>query len=243
MASDSSVVASVHLPTRRLPLAKEGWPFILPFVALGGILMVWTPWGALAFAPALFSIWFFRDPRRIPPEGDALLVSPADGRVVLIQPIHEPLFLKRNCTRVSIFMSPMNVHVNRMPRAGQVKNVRYSEGRFHVASKEIASKDNEQNAIHVRCDDGSEFMLVQIAGILARRIICDVRPGQQPRTADRIGLIRFGSRVDLYLPDDFEPCVSVGQKVAAGTTVVATQEPNDPSSRRPRNGVEGASRR
>lgn len=208
---------------RHWPIAREGLPFILPLGAAGGILTALSPWGAFALLPALFTAWFFRDPRRVPPQGDGLVLSPADGRVVLIQPMYEPEFLRRNCTRVSIFMSVLSVHVNRMPLPGQVKNVRYSEGKFHVATKPAASQQNEQNAIHIHGESGEEILVVQIAGILARRIVCDVRPGHILNPGDRLGLIRFGSRVDVYLPEDYDLRVKVGDRVRTARTVVAVR--------------------
>lgn len=206
------------------PIAPEGIPFLLPLGAVGALLTAWTPWGALAFLPAVFSAWFFRNPSRVPPSAPGLLISPADGKVVLVQAMHEPMFLRKNCVRVSIFMSPMDVHVNRMPLSGLVRNVRYTEGKFHIASKPIASQVNEQCAVHIESENGEDVMVVQIAGTLARRIVCDVRPGHTLKAGERFGLIRFGSRVDVYVPEEYDLSVTVGQRVKAGRTVIAVRK-------------------
>lgn len=162
---------------------------------------------------------FFRDPERIPPPGDRLVVSPADGKVVAVTPERETTFLDAPATRVSIFMSPLNVHVNRNPVSGTIRTVRHTPGRFRAAFADKASLDNERNAVVLEAG-GRRFVMVQIAGALARRIVCRVQPGDAVRRGERMGLIMFGSRVDLWLPPDVRPTVQLGDRVHAGTSVV-----------------------
>ena len=190
------------------------------FLVGGGLLLGFftRPWAALPFAMlAVFCLWFFRDPERTAPNGPGLAVSPADGKVVLIRP--EP----DGRTRMAIFLNVFDVHVNRSPIAGQVKSVKYKAGKFLVASEVAASVENEQNTLVVEGEGGSlEFS--QIAGLIARRIVCDKKPGDAVQRGERIGLIKFGSRVDLLFGPEWTLAVKVGERVTAGETVIAKKK-------------------
>jgi phosphatidylserine decarboxylase len=209
-----------------LSIAREGWPVI---AATAGVLGVVGLVGALAGHPAALAplgvalplcLWFFRDPERVPPSDERWIVSPADGRVVAVVEEDETRFLRGRATRVSIFMSPLDVHVNRHPVSGTVEAVRHTAGRFRAAFSDKASLDNERNAL-VLASGGRRYLLVQIAGALARRIVCHVSPGERVRRGERLGMIMFGSRVDLYLPPEVRPTVRVHERVRAGTSVLA----------------------
>jgi phosphatidylserine decarboxylase len=186
---------------------------------------VWVSGSATLLAA--FTVWFFRDPERRCPEGEGVVVAPADGRILSVEEVKEPLGLKGGALndaalRVSIFMSPLNVHVNRVPATGRVVQVDYRRGRFHNAAAERASLMNEHNAVLLEAErTGKRLLCVQVAGFLARRILCWIEPGQMVRAGERFGLIRFGSRVDLYLPPGTRVQVSPGQRVRAGETVIA----------------------
>ena len=203
-------------------IAKEGYPFILTGVALTAVAVV-AGWrfasGALGLA-ALAIAGFFRDPERRIPTGEGLVVSPADGRVVSIANVSSGSRFPDAATRVSIFLSPLDVHINRMPVAGRVEEVRYQPGKFLPAYKKEASEWNEQNSLKVIDPQERFFGVVQIAGVLARRIVCWVKPGDTLERGDRFGLIMFGSRTDLYLPRGCNLEVSEGQKVKGGETIV-----------------------
>jgi phosphatidylserine decarboxylase len=174
-----------------------------------------VPLGALA----LFTAWFFRDPERSVPSGDGLIIAPADGRVLLVEEVFEPRHLQAQALKLSIFMSPLDVHVNRIPLSGRIEGVHYQRGRFFNAAAERASLMNEHNALVIRSGE-HRLLCVQIAGFLARRIVCWVAPGQEVKTGERFGLIRFGSRVDLYLPPTARIELRPGQRTRAGETVV-----------------------
>jgi phosphatidylserine decarboxylase len=199
-------------------MVKDGFRFALPPLILGIVLMIFRWWwGAIFVALGLFVLYFFRDPeRRIPSEPGAV-VSPADGRIVEV--VDEPLG-DRPGKRISIFLSVFDVHVNRAPVAGQVSRVDYHRGAFMAAWKEKASRANEQNAITIATPAG-EMTFKQIAGWVARRILCWTRIGDEVRIGQRIGMIRFGSRVDVWLPVDAEILVQRGQHVAGGSTQIA----------------------
>jgi phosphatidylserine decarboxylase len=207
-------------------IAREGWPVI---TAATGVLGMVAVVGTLAGHPASlaplvvavgFCMWFFRDPERAAPADERLVVSPADGRVVAVVPEREDRFLGAPATRISIFMSPLDVHVNRNPVSGTVELVRHTAGRFRAAFKDKASLDNERNAV-VLTSGGRRYLMVQIAGALARRIVCRVAPGDRVRRGERFGMIMFGSRVDLFLPPDVVAVVRTGARVHAGTSVLA----------------------
>lgn len=190
------------------------------FLVGGGLLLGFftRPWAALPFAMlAVFCLWFFRDPERTAPNGPGLAVSPADGKVVLIRP--EP----DGRTRMAIFLNVFDVHVNRSPIAGQVKSVKYKAGKFLVASEVAASVENEQNTLVVE-GDGTSLEFSQIAGLIARRIVCDKKPGDAVQRGERIGLIKFGSRVDLLFGPEWTLAVKVGERVTAGETVIAKKK-------------------
>ena len=204
-------------------IAPEGYRFIAGAAAV--TLLAWI-FGAsllafLALAATLFLATFFRDPDRLTPPGDHLVTSPADGRVVaVLDGVREDRFLKRECRRVSVFMSPLDVHVNRVPVDGTVVEVCHRAGRFHAAFLDKSSELNEQNAVVVEGRNGERVLFVQIAGQLARRIVCRLSPGDRVRRGERYGMIMFGSRLDLYLPMTVALSVKVGDRVAGGTTVI-----------------------
>lgn len=204
-----------------IPVASEGWPFIVPLAAVTAILYLagWRNLGTVSLVLTLFVLFFFRDPERPVPQGDNIVVSPADGKVIVVKDVYEPEYLKRHVKQVSIFLSIFNVHVNRVPYGGRVEIVKYNPGRFLVASMDKASTDNEQTAVVI--DNGGRKILVkQIAGLIARRIVCYARPGDQLSTGERYGLIRFGSRVDIFLPIDTELKVKVGDRVKGARDVI-----------------------
>jgi phosphatidylserine decarboxylase len=210
-------------------VAREGIPFILIAAALAvgtfGLALMrrsWPLW-LLAFVLtiiALWVAWFFRDPERTGERGDALVVAPADGRIVMIADVDEPSFVHGNATRISIFMNIFNVHVNRYPVNGTVRYVHYNPGKFINAAADKASLDNEQMSVGL--DSGGRLVLVrQIAGAIARRIVTYSKEGDAARQGERFGLIRFGSRVDVFVPTNSKIRVKVGEKPVAGTTVLA----------------------
>jgi phosphatidylserine decarboxylase len=216
------------LDTIRLVLApphRAGWPFIgagVAVVIVGLFLSGWLVW--IGAALALFCLYFFRDPERVPPSRHGVVVAPADGRVVSVAPAVPPLELQLGAAprwRVGIFLSVLDVHVNRAPADGTVTCVAYRHGRFVSASLDKASDDNERNALAIRLPDGRDLAVVQIAGLVARRILCDVHEGDAVRAGERFGIIRFGSRTDTYLPEGTEPLVAVGQTMIGGETVIA----------------------
>lgn len=197
---------------------------------LGTVAVVGTLAGhALAIVPLVlavgFCLWFFRDPERAAPAGDGLVISPADGRIVAVVPEREERYLHALATRVSIFMSPLDVHVNRSPVTGTVRQVQHTEGKFRAAFSDKSSLDNERNAVVLE-SGGKRFLMVQIAGALARRIVCHVAPGDRLECGQRFGMIMFGSRVDVFLPPGVQPTVSKGERVRAGLSVLGrVQEP------------------
>jgi phosphatidylserine decarboxylase len=211
------------------PPHPAGRPFILGglvAIVLGLIFAHWLFWLGLIFT--LFSLFFFRDPMRVPPPRLSAVVAPADGRVVSVAPAVPPAELGLGTGprwRVSIFLSVLNVHVNRVPADGTVTRIAYRHGAFVNASLDKASEANERNAIALRIADGREMAVVQIAGLIARRIICTLREGDRVSAGDRFGIIRFGSRTDLYLPEGVRPLVAEGQTMIGGETVIADLAP------------------
>ena len=199
----------------RLPIASEGWPLILPLFAVAGlcVLLHWRAAAAAALALALFVTWFFRDPARAIPDDPAAIVSPADGRVIEIA-------TGAGGARISIFLSIFNVHVNRTPVAGEVVEVVRRPGKFLAAWKHEASSDNAQAAVTVRTPRG-DVRFVQVTGLIARRIVCHLAPGDRVERGERYGLIRFGSRVDLLLPPGAEPAVRIGDRLRGGADIIA----------------------
>jgi phosphatidylserine decarboxylase len=207
------------------PMHPEGIKFVAIFAAVTVGLFLITPFlGWIGVGLTIWCYYFFRDPERYPPDRDGLIVSPADGIVSLIEPAVPPAELGMDdtpLTRVSVFMNVFNCHVNRTPMAGEVLAVSYRPGKFFNASLDKASVDNERNSLRLRLKTGQELAVVQIAGLVARRIVCFVKQGDNLQTGERFGLIRFGSRLDVYLPPGVAPLVSVGQTMVAGETVLA----------------------
>lgn len=207
------------------PMHPEGYRFLPVFAAVALVLFwLWEPLGLLGVGLTVWCYYFFRDPRRAVPQEDGLVLSPADGVVSLIGPAVPPPELGMEpeaLTRVSVFMSVFDCHVNRAPVTGRVAAVAYRPGKFLNASLDKASEDNERNGLCLELADGRRLAVVQIAGLVARRILCWTRVGQTLRTGERFGLIRFGSRLDVYLPPGVTPLVAVGQSMVAGETVIA----------------------
>jgi len=209
-------------------LAPEGWSFVKIALALDAALVViwysWPGWSlALLAIGVLLTVWvaaFFRDPERPGPRGDDLVLAPADGRVCGIAQVEEPMYLHRKATRVSIFMNVFNVHVNRYPVSGEIEVVHYNPGQFTVASHDKASLVNEQASVGILGPHGA-VLVRQIAGNLARRIVTDAAAGERAAQGERLGMIRFGSRVDLFLDPAVPLKVVLDQRVVAGQTVVA----------------------
>ena len=200
-------------------------PFIVGGIvlfALGLAVAHWLAWLAGLFT--LFCVYFFRDPERVAPGRPGVLVAPADGRVVSIAPAVPPPELGLGPAarwRIGIFLSVLDVHVNRVPADGIVTRIAYRHGAFVNASLDKASDENERNALAIRLTDGREIAVVQIAGLIARRIVCDLREGDVVHAGARFGIIRFGSRTDLYLPEGIRPLVVEGQTMIGGETVIA----------------------
>ncbi|HET6196223.1 MAG TPA: phosphatidylserine decarboxylase [Acetobacteraceae bacterium] len=211
------------------PPHPTGRPFVLAgliAVMLGLVIGSWLAWLGLLFT--LLCLFFFRDPERVPPGRLGTLVAPADGRVTSVTPAVPPAELGLGAVprwRVSTFLSVLNVHVNRVPADGIVTRIAYRHGSFMNAGLDKASESNERNAFALRLADGREIAVVQIAGLIARRIVCDLREGDPVRTGQRFGIIRFGSRADLYLPEGVRPLVAVGQTMVGGETVIAELTP------------------
>ncbi len=202
-------------------IAREGWPFLAGAVALSA-LVTWLGgwWSAPFWLVAVFVLQFFRDPAREVPAGEGLVLSPADGRIVQVGNARDD-YLGRDAVKISVFMNVFNVHSNRSPVDATVENVWYFPGLFVNADLDKASTDNERNAVHLRTASGADVTAVQVAGLIARRILCYVGRGDRLARGDRYGFIRFGSRVDVYLPPGSTPKVAIGDKVAATTTVLA----------------------
>ena len=203
-------------------IAPPGYPLIgaAAFVTLILALVQWRWMAVAALAVTLFIAFFFRDPDRAIPAVDGAVVSPADGRVVAAQSLADHPLYGGSCVQVSIFMSVFNVHVNRAPMAGRVKAVAYRPGKFLNASLDKASADNERNAVTIESESGARIVVVQIAGLIARRIICHVAPENQVTRGQRFGMICFGSRLEVYLPPGAQLACAVGDKVLAGTSIV-----------------------
>ncbi len=213
----------------RIPIHREGWPFIAIFAVANLLLWTFSPWAAAAFLPlTLWCVAFFRDPERTPPPGEARIVSPADGKLLPIVEAVPPEELglgPEPRRRLSIFMNVFNVHVNRMPLSGTVVALAYRPGRFFNASFDKASVHNERMSARVRpagaTDPSRDLVGVQIAGLVARRIVCDVKQDEAVRRGMRYGMIRFGSRLDVYLPPGAKIVIQDGSMTKAGETVLA----------------------
>lgn len=206
-----------------IPIVKEGIPFIAAFggaAALAGMLGWLTPALVLGGATA-FSGWFFRNPRRISPCAEGAVVAPGDGKIIAVEEDYEPRFLKDQATRISIFLNIFDVHVNRIPCDGTIVDVLYQPGRFAAANLPTATLSNEQNALLIRSVNGAKVLCVQVAGLIARRIVCWVSAGEKVACGERFGLIRFGSRMDLFLPKGSALKVAVGDRVKGGKDLLA----------------------
>jgi len=214
------------LKTVLVPINKEGYRFIAIFAVVTLVLFILTG-PVLGWAGVVLTLWcvyFFRDPDRHVPTREGLIVSPADGVVQLIERAVPPEELGLGndpLLRISVFLNVFNVHVNRVPLGGRIVKQVYRPGKFLNAALDKASEENERHAVHLRTDDGKDIVFVQIAGLVARRIVCQLVDDQEVRTGERFGLIRFGSRTDIYLPDGVEPQVGVGQNMIGGETVIA----------------------
>lgn len=218
-------MAADMLSTVVKPIHKEGYKFISLFAAVTVLLfLLWQPLGWLGVCLTIWCYYFFRDPDRQTPTRDGLLVSPADGVISLIEAAVPPAELQMGdtpLTRVSVFMNVFNCHVNRAPIGGKITHIAYRPGKFFNASLDKASEHNERNSLAIEIADGRKIAVVQIAGLVARRILCEVEEGQNLGTGERFGMIRFGSRVDVYLPEGVAPLVALGQTMISAETVIA----------------------
>lgn len=206
----------------RSPVHKEGFSFSLFFLIMGLLLSrVNKCVGRLFYALAAFTLYFFRDPHRNIPQGENLIICPADGKIVGIDSVEKAPFIEGPAKRISIFLSIFNVHINRAPIKGKVAYRNYTQGEFLPAFEPKASEKNEQNAIGIEGSDNFRVLVKQIAGLIARRIVCWKNPGDNVEAGERFGLIRFGSRTDIYLPIETKVEVKLGQKVQGGATVIA----------------------
>ena len=221
------------MKTLLVPIHRAGWPFIALFAA--GTVALNMAYNALGIVGAVLTLWcvyFFRDPDRVTPARDGLIVSPADGVVQMIDKAPPPAELDMGDeprTRVCVFMNVFSVHVNRIPVDGTLSKLSYRPGKFLNASLDKASELNERQSLRLTMADGRDIAFVQIAGLIARRILCDVAQGQTVKAGERFGMIRFGSRVDVYLPDGVEQMVSIGQTSVAGETVIADTRIQEPA--------------
>ena len=205
-------------------IAREGWPFLAVAVAVAALVAAWSSaWSIPLWIVALFVLQFFRDPAREVPGDAKTVVSPADGRIVAVETARDP-YLERDAIKVSVFMNVFNVHSNRAPVDGEVKQIWYNAGSFVNAALDKASTENERNALWIRASTGADITCVQVAGLIARRILCYARTGDKIERGQRYGFIRFGSRVDLYLPVDARVRASLGDKVYASSTILASLE-------------------
>ncbi len=211
---------------------KEGWKFVAAFALITALLaLLWEPLGVIGIVLTVWCYFFFRDPERVTPQIDGVVVSPADGKVQMITKINGPKELgmeKEEYTRVSIFMSVFNVHVNRAPANGTITKTSYIKGKFFNATLDKASKDNERQLLAMKTESGKDIAFVQIAGLVARRILCFAKKGTTYKAGERFGLIRFGSRLDVYLPEGVEPQVCLGQTMIAGETIIANLNSSAP---------------
>jgi phosphatidylserine decarboxylase len=215
---DRKLVAGMN--NKKFPIALDGFVFIVPLAALMLISLhfdvIWL--GTFFLVATLFVLWFFRNPNRATPEDKKAVISPADGRVIKIEEVEEEELLKGRARKVSIFMSVFNVHVNRAPCAGVVKKIVYRKGRFFAANLDKASALNERNSVLIETEDGHRILTIQIAGVIARRIVCWVTEGMGIGKGERFGLIKFGSRLEVFMPLDATIPVKVGDRVRAGET-------------------------
>ena len=218
-----SVINSIR--AQLSPIHPQGYPFIAGFVVAAAVLLwLWPPLGGLGVIATLWCVYFFRDPERVTPQRDGLVVAPADGRISGVAHVVAPAeldFGDQTFLRISIFMSVFDCHINRSPVAGRIERIVYRAGAFISADLDKASESNERNAFVIATTGGTRVPVVQIAGLVARRIVPFVREGETIGAGQRIGMIRFGSRVDVYLPASTVPLVAEGQIATAGETVLA----------------------
>ena len=203
-------------------LAREGWAHVVIVFTIAVVVHYaagWA-WAAPFWLVALFVVQFFRDPVRAIPQAPGAVICPADGKVIALSEAEDP-YLKRPAKRISIFMNVFNVHSNRLPVSGEIKQRWYHPGSFFNAALDKAARENERNALWIRTDDGQDVVVVQVAGLIARRILCYVAPGQRATGGERYGFIRFGSRVDVYLPTASRFEVALGDKVRGGAEIIA----------------------
>lgn len=209
-------------------IAREGWPFLAGIVLVSILVSIWSGAASIPFwLLAVFVLQFFRDPARIAPEGELNVLSPADGRIVAVEEVRDT-YADRDALKISVFMNVFNVHSNRSPVNGSVKSVNYFSGRFFNAALDKASLENERNAIVLTTPQGHTVTAVQVAGLVAKRILCYAKAGDTLYAGQRYGFIRFGSRVDVYLPPGARPRVAIGDKVQATSTVLA-ELPDSPA--------------
>ena len=204
----------------------EGYRFVMVFILLSFVLIFfWLPIGILGFLLTIFVLWFFRDPERVVPSSEVGIISPADGVICKIEKSFPPKEVKSSAEllKISVFMNVFNVHINRAPVAGKIKDIIYVPGRFINASLDKASEYNERNILVLENNKNEEIIVVQIAGLIARRILSFVDLFDSLKVGERFGLIRFGSRVDVYLPSKYNPQVALGQKVIAGESIIASK--------------------
>jgi phosphatidylserine decarboxylase len=203
-------------------IAREGWPFLAVAVALAAAVHLFAGawWAFPLWLVSLFLLQFFRDPPRCSPQAPGLVLSPADGRIVAVERAYDP-WLSREAFKLSVFMNVFNVHSNRCPVGGVVKGAWYHPGKFLNAAIDKTSQENERNALWIQTKDGTDVTCVQVAGLIARRILCYVKEGDVVLPGQRFGFIRFGSRLDVYLPLSAKPRVSLGDRVYAGRDVLA----------------------
>ena len=205
-------------------IAREGWPFLAIAVVAAGLVAGYSlVWSIPFWIIALFVLQFFRDPPRQVPGDAKTVVSPADGRIVAVEKAHDP-YLDRETVKISVFMNVFNVHSNRAPVDGEVKEIWYNAGSFVNAALDKASTENERNALWIRADAGADVTCVQVAGLIARRILCYAKAGDKLARGQRYGFIRFGSRVDVYLPSNARVKAALGDKVYAASTILASLE-------------------
>jgi len=227
-----------YVTSAMVPVHRAGWPFVGGGLAVSVVLgLLWAPLFWVGLLVTAWMAYFFRDPPRVTPLGDGLVISPADGVVQAVMPRKPPTELElgdRPLTCVSIFLNVFDVHINRAPVGGRIVKLAYHPGKFLAAADDKASDENERQSFRIETTQGDVFGLVQIAGLVARRIVRFVEQGEVVQAGERVGLIRFGSRCDVYLPDGVTPLVLVGQRSVAGETVLAD---------RGRNAVVGGGRR
>ena len=207
------------------PIHRAGWPFIVLFAGLTLLILIFShTLGMVGLILTGWCVYFFRNPRRMTPLGEGLIISPGDGIVTKIEkaiPPKELQWTKKSLTRISIFLNVFDVHVNRIPCDGLISKIHYHPGKFFNASLDKASEFNERNSVLIQAPSGQEVLVVQIAGLIARRILCEINQGQNVKAGETFGIIRFGSRVDLYLPEGVTPQVIEGQRMIGGETIMA----------------------